>query len=171
MTSPTTAPERWQRLNLVALLFAFAVLAATGLAWWRDRARTFDTPRWDEARFVALTAATPEAEPPDARERWVVAVSLSCPHCQQHLRALAGRTAGRARPPALAALIVDQPARPASLDLGVPLAGGAWWDSTQVWREDWGRRAYGETFRFGARGELLSSTPAGVVPDSADVSM
>jgi hypothetical protein len=44
-----------------------------------------------------------------------------------------------------------------------------WWD-TQVWRGR-GRRAYGETFRFSAHGELLSSTPAGVVPDSSTIAI
>ena len=162
-----TTANGLRNLNLFALVFAVAVLAATGIAWWRDRVRMFEPPRWDAARFVALAPA----EPLDTRERWVVAVSLACPHCQAHLRALAKRTASRARPPALAALIVDQPVRPISDTLGVPLAGGVWWDSTQVWREAWGRRAYGETFRFNAQGELLSSTPAGVVPDSAIIAI
>jgi hypothetical protein len=174
-----TKPDRWQRLNQFALLLAFVVTAALGLAWWRDRARTFQPPRWEASRFVALPApeaATRAAGGPAAAtrasaERWVVAVSLACPHCQEHLRALAARTAARAARPSLTALIVDQPVRPAGLDLGVPLAGGAYWDSAQVWRERWGRRAYGETFRFDARGAFLSSTPAGVVPDSASVRM
>ena len=161
----SSTPTGMQKLNLFALLLALAVLTATGLAWWRDRAHRFETPRWQEARFVPLA----EASPLEGRERWLVAVNLTCPHCQVHLRALAERTAARSHPPALAALIVDQPERPVALDLGVPLAGGAWWDSSNVWREAWGRRAYGETFRFGADGELLSSTSAGVVPDSADV--
>jgi hypothetical protein len=99
-------------------------------------------------------------------ERWLVAVNLRCPHCKVHLRALARRIAPRARPPALGVIIVDQPARPARLDLGVPLAAGAWWDSAQVWRDAWGRRVYGETFRFDARGRLISATPAGMPPDS-----
>jgi hypothetical protein len=158
--------ERWNRLNVFSLVLALAIFVALGLAWWRDRVRTFAEPRWEPARFVALTH---EAMAAAAGERWVVAVSLACPHCQEHLRALAARTAPRERRPALTALIVDHPGRPARLDLGVPLAGGAWWDSAQVWRESWGRRAYGETFRFDTRGRFLSSTPAGVVPDSAGV--
>jgi hypothetical protein len=162
-----TAGDRWQHLNLIALVIAVAVLVVTGIAWWRDRVRTFETPRWDAARFVAIAPA----DPLDERERWVVAVSLACPHCQAHLRTLATRTASRPRPPALAALIVDQPVRPTTTTLGIPLAGGVWWDSTQVWREVWGRRAYGETFRFSAQGELLSSTPAGVVPDSSSITI
>jgi len=166
-----TTRDRWKDLNLAALLLAVGVLATTGIAWWRDRVQRFESPRWDTERFVALRPAEREAPAKPPRERWVVAVSLACPHCQEHLRALAARTASREHPPALAALIVDQPARPLAFDLGVPLLGGAWWDSTQVWRESWGRRAYGETFRFSASGELLSSTPAGVVPDSASIPM
>jgi hypothetical protein len=95
-----------------------------------------------------------------------VAVNLRCPHCRAHLRLLARRVAGRERPPALGVIVVDQRVRPTRLDLGVPLAAGAWWDSAQVWRERWGRRVYGETFRFDARGRLLSATPAGTLPDS-----
>lgn len=159
--------DRWQRLNAFALLAAIAILTALGLAWWRDRSRTWEGPRWEPARFVALSPGSAPAK----SERWVVAVSLACPHCQEHLRALAERTRSRPEPPALAALIVDQPTRPYALDLGVALAGGAWWDSAQVWRESWGRRTYGETFRFDRAGAMLSSTPAGVVPDSADVRM
>ena len=157
------ADQRFERLNALALVLALGVFASLGLAWWRDRARRFETPRWEQARFATLTPAEPLA----GRERWVVAVNLDCPHCQAHLRALAARTAARPVPPALAALVVDQPSRPPALHLGVALAGGAWWDSAQVWREAWGRRVYGETFRFDANGRLLSSTPAGVVPDSS----
>jgi hypothetical protein len=155
--------RRFERLNAIALALALAVFAALGLAWWRDRARHYDTPRFEPARFVELAPSEPLA----GRERWLVAVNLDCPHCQAHVRALAARTATRARPPALAVLVVDQPSRPVALNLGVALAGGAWWDRAQVWRERWGRRVYGETFRFDSLGRLLSSTPAGVVPDSS----
>ena len=159
--------ERWQRLNMFALVAAVAIVAALGLAWWRDQARTYEPPRWDPARFVTVAPETSGV----LEQRWVVAVNLACPHCQEHLRELAARIEPRSTRPALAALFVDQPGRPDSLDLGVPLPGGAWWDSAQVWRESWGRRMYGETFRFDASGSLLSSTPVGVVPDSADVFM
>ena len=163
------ASARWQTLNTLALVSAAAILVALGLGWWRDRARTFDEPHWDPARF---TQVLPESLAlPGRDERWLVAVNLACPHCQEHLRALDARTAARARRPVLAALIVDQPSRPTHVDLGVLLAGGAWWDSAQVWRESWGRRAYGETFRFDRRGKLLSSTPVGVVPDSSSSPM
>ena len=155
--------QRFERLNALALVLALSVFAALGLAWWRDRARHFETPRFDAARFVSLSPAEPLA----GRERWLVAVNLDCPHCQAHLRALAARTASRAHPPALAVLVVDQAVRPLALQLGVPLAGGAWWDRLQIWRESWGRRVYGETFRFDELGRMLSATPAGVVPDSS----
>ena len=157
------ARPRFERLNALALVLALGVFASLGLAWWRDRARHYEAPRWEAARFVTLSPG----EPLDGRERWVVAVNLDCPHCQAHLRALAARVAGRPHPPALAALVVDQPSRPPALHLAVPLAGGAWWDSAQVWRESWGRRVYGETFRFSPAGRLLSATPAGVLPDSS----
>ena len=157
---------RWQVINALALVLAVVILAALGLTWWRDRAQKFDEPRWEPARFVPVSPEAPQPRGASA-ERWVVAVNLDCPHCQEHLHALAARTAGRGRRPALAALIVDQPTRPTRVDLGVTLAGGAWWDSAQVWRESWGRRAYGETFRFDPHGKLLSSTPTGIVPDSA----
>ena len=152
---------RGERVAMLALLLSAAALLALGLAWWRDGAREYQAPVWQPARFVELAPATTIGG-----ERWLVAVNLRCPHCQAHLRALARRIASRARPPALGAIIVDQRARPARIDLGVPLAAGAWWDSAQVWREAWGRRVYGETFRFDARGRLLSATPAGTLPDS-----
>ena len=156
-----------ERLNALGMLLAVGALVALGLAWWRDHTRAFAMPRWREADFVGLAAAGAPLE----RERWVVVVNLRCPHCMAHLRWLSGRVAGRSRPPALAALVVDQPMRPRRTDLGLPLAGGVWWDSAQVWREAWGRRAYGETFRFDARGRLLSATPAGVLPDSVGSQM
>lgn len=160
---------RWQTLNGLALVLAGSILVALGLTWWRERGHTFQDPRWEPARFVQVVPESPGLG--GAHERWLVAVNLQCPHCQAHLRALAARTHDRALPPALAALIVDQPTRPEHLDLGVALEGGAWWDSSEVWREKWGRRMYGETFRFDLSGHLLSSTPTGVVPDSSSSRM
>lgn len=151
----------WARLDRLALATAVALLVALGVSVWRDRARPHETPRWESARFVAIAPEGPGGE----RALWVVAVSLRCPHCQRHLRALADTLATRAHPPRLAALVVDEPARPLRMDLGGGLDGGVWWDSAQVWRASWGRRTYGETFRFDAAGRLVSSTPAGVVPD------
>ena len=157
-----SAPTRSERAALLALSLGTAALLALGLAWWRDAAHRYERPAWNPARFVELAPVTA-----DDRERWLVAVNLRCPHCRAHLKALAARIAQRARPPALGVIVVDQSARPSRLDLGVPLTAGAWWDSTQVWRENWGRRVYGETFRFDARGRLLSATPAGTLPDSS----
>ena len=154
------------RTGVLALALVAAAVLVLGLAWWRDGARRYGTPVWEPARFVQLEPAT-EA----GGERWLVAVNLRCPHCLAHLRALERRIASRARPPALGVIVVDQPARPASADLGVPLAAGAWWDSARVWRGAWGRRIYGETFRFDTRGRLLSATPAGTVPDSTSSRM
>lgn len=167
MGNDAVSESRFERLNALAGVFAILLFAALGVAWWRDRVQTYETPRWDTARFVALTPANATPESLAGRELWVVAVNLQCAHCQQHLNALAERTAARAFPPALAALIVDTAARPDSSALGVGLAGGTWWDRDQVWRQAWGRRVYGETFRFDRTGQLLSSTPAGVVPDSS----
>jgi hypothetical protein len=164
-----TPSVRWQTLNTIALVAAGAILVALAVTWWRDRTQKVEDPRWQPARFVALAPEAPALG--GARERWLVAVNLDCSHCQEHLRALGLRVAGRERRPALAALIVDQPTRPDGLDLGVQLDGGAWWDSSQVWREEWGRRVYGETFRFDRHGRLLSSTSAGIVPDSSSTIM
>ena len=167
--------RQWQRLNALALLLAVIIFAALGLAWWRDRTRDYDTPRWLPARFVALVAETTTNASSDpslaTRERWLVAVNLRCPHCQRHLQALARLARDRASVPLVSALIVDQPTRPARDALGRSLSGGVWWDSAQVWRESWGRRVYGETFRFDAYGRMLSSTPAGMVPDTTSSRM
>jgi len=156
-----SAPGSGDRAALLAAALTAAAFAALGLAWWRDAAHRYEEPVWRESRFVALA---PPAEV--AGERWLVAVNLGCPHCKAHVRALAHRIAARAQPPALGVIVVDQPTRPARPDLGVLLPAGAWWDSAEVWREAWGRRIYGETFRFDARGRLLSATPAGTLPDS-----
>lgn len=164
-----TPAVRWQTLNTIALMAAGAILVALAVTWWRDRTQKVQGPTWEPARFVALEPEAPALGGAD--ERWLVAVSLTCPHCQEHLRALGHRVAGREHRPALAALIVDQPTRPDSIALGVQLDGGAWWDSAQVWREKWGRRVYGETFRFDRSGRLLSSTSAGIVPDSSSTIM
>jgi hypothetical protein len=164
-----TPAVRWQTVNAIALVAAGAILVALAVTWWRDRTQKFQDPSWQPARFVAIEPEAPALG--GAEERWLVAVSLTCPHCQEHLRALGQRVARRGRQPALAALIVDKPTRPDHVDLGVRLDGGAWWDSAQVWREKWGRRVYGETFRFDRDGRLLSSTSAGIVPDSSHVVM
>jgi len=155
-----------QRLNTIALALAVALLVTLGGVWAWARLRPAPRVTFRAERFVRLVA--PE---PGAREQWLVAVNLRCPHCQAHLRALARRIAERPAPPALGVLLVDQPTRPASPDFGVALPAGVWWDSTQVWRTEWRRGAYGETFRFAPEGRLLGATPAGFVPDSLGLRM
>lgn len=153
------------RLNTLAFAVALLVLSALGVAWWRDRVQRYDTPRFEAARFEPIVADSALGG-----ERWLVAVNLECQHCTHQLEALRARIAARPSspsPPSLGALIVDQPTRPTTDALEGPLPGGVWWDRARVWREQWGRRIYGETFRFAADGRLLSSTPVGVVPDSS----
>lgn len=162
MITPVPCALRAERATTLVLAFAVAGLAALGIAWWRDGTRFYQRPVWEAGKFVQLAPATATGG-----ERWLVAVNLRCPHCREHLRTLARRIAPRAHPPALGVIVVDQPSRPARLGLGVPLAAGAWWDSAQVWRDGWGRRVYGETFRFDARGRLITATPAGTLPDSS----
>ena len=162
----TPAPgARVERAMTLGLAFAVAGLAALGIAWWRDGTVLYQRPVWEAGKFVQLAPATATGG-----ERWLVAVNLRCPHCREHLRTLARRIAPRAHPPALGVIVVDQPSRPARSDMGlwgVQLAAGAWWDSAQVWRDGWGRRVYGETFRFDARGRLITATPVGTLPDSS----
>jgi hypothetical protein len=152
--------DRLRVVNRIALLVALALLVTLGVAWWRERTRVYAEPRWEPARFAAVVPESAAA----GRERWVVAVNLRCPHCQLHLRALADSLAGWSRRPALAALVVDQPEPPAVTRLGHRLDGGVWWDRQEVWRREWGRRGYGETYRFDADGRLVAATPAGVFP-------
>lgn len=153
-------------LNRIALVVAVLLLAALGAAWWWDRAQRWEEPAFEAARFQCLLPPDPRVESP---ERWVVAVNLGCGHCQAHLRALATHLATRPSPPALGVLLVDEPARPVLVDLGVPLPAGVWWDRDAVWRTAWGRRAYGETYRFDAAGKLLGRSPADAVPDRPGV--
>jgi hypothetical protein len=150
------------RLNTLAFAIAIVLFAALGVTWWRDRMKRVEVPRFEASMFTPVMAA----EPLDGRERWIVAVHLGCPHCTQHLDALAARIAARPSPPALGALLVDEPDVPAADVLERRLPAGVWWDREQVWRERWGRRVYGETFRFDRDGKYLGSTPVGVVPDS-----
>ncbi|MCE9628063.1 MAG: hypothetical protein K8R56_09115, partial [Candidatus Eisenbacteria bacterium] len=147
------------RLNTFAFAIAILLFAALGVAWWRDRVKRYDTPRFEVSAFEPIVAAG-ALEP--ARERWIVAVHLGCPHCTQHLSALAARIAARPSPPALGALLVDEPTRPSAHTLTQTLPAGVYWDRAQIWRERWGRRVYGETFRFSSDGGYLGSTPVGV---------
>lgn len=154
------------RLNTIALALAVALLVTLGGVWAWARLRPAPRVTFAPERFVCRVAPSGGAWSAGEREQWLVAVNLRCPHCQQHLRALARRIAGRPAPPALGVLLVDQRERPADVDFGVALPAGVWWDSTQVWRQRWQRAAYGETFRFATDGRLLGATPAGFVPDS-----
>lgn len=154
------------RLNTIALAIAVALLVALGAVWAWSRLRPAPRIAFAPDRFVRLVAPEGGAWPAGTREQWLVAVNLRCPHCQAHLRALAQRIAGRTAPPALGVLVVDQPTRPVIEGFGVGLPAGVWWDSTQVWRRQWRRGAYGETYRFAPDGRLVRATPTGIVPDS-----
>lgn len=140
------------------------VIAGLGWSWARDRARPWETPRWDPARFVALSGWTDDGAAAP-RARWVVPVNPACPHCAGYV----ARAAELPRPRGvrLALLLVDA-ARP--VDLGELLRPGvdeAWWDREGVWRGSWGHRVYGEVLWFGAEGEFqgaLGTGPAGQVP-------
>ena len=167
MRMPLVSRDLIARLNRVALVFAVLLLVTLGVVWARTRTRDRRPIVFKPSAYVMLTPPEGGVWPSGKREQWLVAVNLRCPHCQAHLHALAERIAGRPAPPALGAILVDQLERPdPSPDFHLPLAAGVWWDSTAVWRLQWQRAVYGETFRFGADGRFLGSTPTGVVPDS-----
>jgi hypothetical protein len=159
-----TGERRLAGLDRAALAAAAVVLLALGAIWAWDRTRPARTPVWDASAFVPL--ARPESLA-DGRERWLVAVQPACGACTRHLRWLAARIASRAAPPALGLLVVDERTRPSTPSVGMP--AGVWWDSAGSWRRQWGRRRYGETYRFDASGRLLGMAPAGVLPDSTAV--
>lgn len=140
-----------QRINQLALAASLVLFAAIGALWWHDRSRVWETPRFDPARFAPVAA--PESSL-SARPRFVVAVHPGCSHCRERLVSLTREGAAEACGAVLAALLVDVEPRPERPDLGVPLAGGVWWDSAGVWRNAWGRRVYGETFVFSPDGTL-----------------
>lgn len=136
------------------VLSTLAVLALGGF-WLRDRVRGWETPRWDEARFVRVAsgASSPLARP----ERWVVVVNPECPHCGESLARAAAARARLAPPPWLGALLVDTRVRPDSGVAGMRSLDGVWWDADGVWRGRWGHRVYGEVLRFAPEGGYLGS--------------
>lgn len=136
-----------QRINQLALVASAVLFVAIGVLWWRDRARVWETPRWDESRVARIASRT---APPGALA--LVAVHPGCSHCRTRLVELAA--AGDSLGAPLGALLVDVDPRPRSVALGVPLPGGVWWDSAGAWRHAWGRRVYGETFVFDPGGAL-----------------
>jgi hypothetical protein len=145
-------------INRAALVLAILLLVATATLWWRDRARTVKTPRWDDASAVLLRAADA-----GGRERWIVAVNPECSHCRDRLAGLSAALARRANAPALGVLLVDVPRRPDSLTGAAGMSAGVWWDSAATWRGRWGRSAYGEVLVFSPGGALLRILP----PDSS----
>lgn len=161
----TEREHAWPRLlNRAALGLGLFVLLALAAVWAWDQLRPLPPLRWGETRFVSVRAPEPLAA---GRERWVVAMNPACAHCRRHFEWLAARVAGRASPPALGVLVVDAPRRPDTLALIGATPAGVWWDSAGAWRTDWGRRLYGETYRFDTSGRLLGLTRADQVPDSA----
>ncbi len=145
-----------RRINQLALGASAVLFVAIGVLWWRDRAHDWETPRWDASRVVSIV---PPAALPGRLA--LVAVHPGCSHCRTRLGELAA--AGDSLGAPLAALLVDVEPRPGSVALGVPLPGGAWWDSAGLWRNAWGRRVYGETFVFDSGGTL-----ARVIPTEGD---
>ena len=146
-------------LNRLALAGALLLFAALLVAWWRDRTRAVETPRWNAREFAPLAGAADRVGP-----RWLVAVNPDCPHCRARLAELARRGAAAAEHAALGVLVVDTERRPDSLALSSRLTAGVWWDSASVWRKRWGRRVYGEALVFDRDGRLVR-----VVPPNAEV--
>ena len=104
-----------QRINQLALAASLVLFAAIGVLWWRDRSHTWETPRFDPARF-ALVAAPESAFA--SRPRFLVAVHPGCSHCRERLASLTRDGAADSCGAALAALLVDLEPRPERPDLG-----------------------------------------------------
>jgi hypothetical protein len=129
-----------------------AALVTLGALWCIDRSRTWEVPRWDDARLTLLRARAPEGEPV---ETWAFAVNPRCESCRASLaRGLAVRRAAHA-PVRLAALVVDTKLRPDSATVAVLGADELRWDSTGVWRRRWGHRVYGEVLCFDRSGRCV----------------
>jgi hypothetical protein len=136
-------------INRIALALTGLLLALLAAWWAYDRMRHWETPRWDESRFV-------ETAPParSGVRTWMVVVNPDCLHCRARLAELMRRPRDPARDPALGELLVDVPRRPARPDDAERIDGGVWWDSLGVWRRHWGHRVYGEVLVFGPGGAL-----------------
>lgn len=159
------------RIAASVLLGACLVLfAAIGVSWLRDRARDWEEPRWNPARFTRIDRAPTRAaaRAPDA-ELWVVVVNPDCGHCAQSLHDAALVRGRRSDDPSLRALIVDQARRPPHDVFRVPGVESVWWDEHAVWRKSWGHRVYGEVLRFDAGGRFLETwSPERVARDVPD---
>lgn len=141
------------RWTLVTCVLGFVGL---GLCWALDRARTWETPRWEPRRFAALRGGAVPV--PGPRGLVVVAVNTGCPHCLETLAAMADslespRAAGRS--PRLVALVVDAAGRPGARELAPVRARSVVWDSSGTWRHRWGRRLYGDVLRFDPGGRWI----------------
>lgn len=146
-------------LNTVGWILAAVAFAALAALWLWDRSHRWETPRWEPARFAAMS----DAPATTARERWVFAVNPICAHCRRRLAEVADSLASQPNVPALAALLVDVPARPDTVRLAAALPAAVYWDSARVWRERWGHRVYGEILIFDGSGRLLRTIAPGTV--------
>lgn len=138
-------------INRFALVLAALLFVALAGLWWLDRVHHWDTPHWPVSGASALLAPDSAAA---AARRLVVVVNLDCSHCRTRLHEIAAARLAEREGATLGVLIVDAPGKPGRVALGVPLSGGAWWDSAGVWRGRWGRRMYGEGYVFASNGAL-----------------
>ena len=147
---------------------ALGGLAALGAAWHLDRARGWETPRWDPARLVLIRDGRAHGgsegralgpDPLAAGERWVVAIQPCCPHCRESLSRLVAARARHEDPVEIEALIVDTSRRPRATILGDTGVDRVWWDERNTWRRRWGHRVYGEILVFDPSGNCVRSLP------------
>ena len=143
-------------LRVVVNAGAGAVLVGTlalGAAWFRDRSRHWEAPRWPSAGFVAVRREGTGAVAGGGT--WVAVVNPRCARCVATLRGLHDRWRRAARGERLVVLIVDAPGRPvADLLRGIPPLP-VWWDRDGLWRRRWGHRLYGELIEFDAAGRWV----------------
>jgi hypothetical protein len=139
-----------------AILLVACFGPAIAFGWMRhaDRARVWQTPRWDTTRLTLIRGAMFSSE----AERWVVAVNPKCPHCRAELARLVATPRG-GRPARIDALIVDTPERPKASEIQDAPVAAVWWDARNAWRERWGHRVYGELFVFDTHGRYLRTAP------------